>query len=134
MHEIGITVHSGKIVINPSLQKAEEFTIEADPFVYFDLSGTEQKIQCGEKSIAFTYCQVPFIYRLSDTEKVVVFKEDGEEIKLNKLEFEEKISQSIFSREGKIREVKVCLDKNIFEELTSTKSQSSVRTIQSITP
>jgi hypothetical protein len=115
IHEIGIKVHCGKIFINPPLLKAEEFTEKAESFFYYDVSGTEQKIKCSRKSIAFTFCQVPFTYKISNSSKMIVYLQNDERININGLEFEESLSQSIFSREGKIRQVEVFLDKNIFE-------------------
>jgi hypothetical protein len=116
MHEIGIKIKSGKIVIDPYLLKAEEFTNNADTFVYYELSGTEQKIECGKNSIAFTYCQVPFIYRLSTSTKIIAHLQDDKSISINGLELDESLSQSIFSRDGKLRKVEVFLDKEIFVE------------------
>ena len=109
--ELGIQIKSGKIVIHPSLLREDEFLEKEEIFTYYDLTGKEQNINCKKNSFAITYCQVPFIFNLSDTEKIVVFNEDGEEIKLNNLELEEKLSQSIFNREGKIRQVEVFIDK-----------------------
>jgi hypothetical protein len=109
--ELGIQIKSGKIVIHPSLLREDEFLDKEEIFTYYDLTGKEQNINCKKNSFAITYCQVPFIFNLSDTEKIVVFNEDGEEIKLNNLELEEKLSQSIFNREGKIRQVEVFIDK-----------------------
>lgn len=111
IHEIGITVKSGKIIINPSLLKVEEFTKYAHNFIYYDLSGIEQKIKCSKESIAFTFCQVPFIYKLSVDSKIIVRMQNEELINIDKLELGESLSQSIFSREGKIKQVEIFLDK-----------------------
>ncbi len=107
MHEIGIKINSGKIKINPSLLKREEFTEKVGSFVYYDLSGNEQKIKCGKNSIAFTFCQVPFTYKLSNTNKIIVYLNDDKQVSINGLEIEENLSQSIFNREGKIRQIEV---------------------------
>ena len=117
LHEIGITIKSGKIIINPSLLKEEEFAEKAETFFYYDLSGTEQKIKCSKKSIAFTLCQVPFTYTLSNFNKVLVHMKNDKQVSINGLELGERINQSIFGREGKIRQVEVFLDKKIFEKI-----------------
>jgi hypothetical protein len=116
LHEIGITIKSGKIIINPSLVKAEEFTKKAESFVYYDLCGTEQKINCGDKSIAFTFCQVPFTYKLSNASKLIVRMQNDEQIRINGLELGESLSQSIFNRKGNIKQVEVFLDRKILVE------------------
>jgi len=109
-HEIGITIKSGKITINPSLLKEEEFTKKAETFFYYDLSNTEQKITCNKKSIAFTFCQVPFTYSLSNTNSFIVHTKDDKQMSINGLEFGVSLSQSIFSREDKIKRIEVFLN------------------------
>jgi hypothetical protein len=116
MHEIGIAIKSGKIIINPSLLKVEEFTKNAHVFIYYDLSGIEQKIKCSKKSIAFTLCQVPFIFKLSVSSKIIVHFENDDQISINGLDLGEDLSQSIFNRENKVKQVEVFLEKKIFEQ------------------
>lgn len=105
--ELGIQIKSGKILIQPSLLKKEEFLKDEELLIYSDLNLQEQNINCKGNSLAITYCQVPFIYNLSDTEKIVIHKKDGEEITLGSLEIGEDFSQSIFSRDGSIDRVEV---------------------------
>ena len=81
-------------------------------FTYYDLTGKEQKIQCKKNSFATTYCQVPFVYNLSNTEKIILHKANGEEMKLDKLELEDQVSQSIFNRNGEIKRVEVFINDN----------------------
>ena len=96
--------------------KEEESIEKAESFVYYDLSGTEQKMKCAKTSIAFTFCQVPFIYRISVNRKIIVHMKNDERIEIAGLELGEKLSQSIFNREGKIRQVEVVIDKKIFKQ------------------
>lgn len=105
--ELGIQIKSGKILIQSSLLKKEEFLKAEELLTYSDLNLHEQNINCKGNSLAITYCQVPFIYNLSDTEKIVIHKKDGEEITLGSLEIGEDFSQSIFSRDGSIDRVEV---------------------------
>jgi hypothetical protein len=114
--ELGIQIKSGKIIINASLLKADEFTNKADTFVYYDLSGAERKIKCGKNSISFTYCQVPFTFILSDANRMIVHSQNDELINIDGLELGESLSQSIFNREGKIKQVEIFLDKNFSNE------------------
>jgi hypothetical protein len=114
--ELGIQINSGKILFHPTLLSMDEFLEKEDIFAYYDLNGEKQKINCGRNSFAITYCQTPFIYKRSDTGKIVIHKENGEVIKLDNLELDEELSQSIFNRENKIKQVEVYLDKKIFGE------------------
>jgi hypothetical protein len=111
--EIGIKIRDGKIIINPSLLRKEEFLKKEEMFTYYDLTGKEQKIHCRKNSFAITYCQVPFIYNLSNTEKIVVHKANEEVIKLDNLELKEEVSQSIFNRKGEIKKVEVFINDNL---------------------
>ena len=110
MHELGIKIKSGKIIINPSLFKVDEFTEKAESFVYYDLFGNEQKIKCGKSSTAFTFCQVPFVYKLSSFNKIIIYMKNDKQVRINGLEIEESLSQSIFKREGKIKRIEVFLE------------------------
>ncbi|HSL89128.1 MAG TPA: hypothetical protein VK870_07495, partial [Ignavibacteriaceae bacterium] len=105
--ELGIQIRSGKILIHPTLLRKDEFLEKEEIFTYNDLNGKEQKINCKKNSFVITYCQVPFIYKLSDTQKIVVHKKSGEVNDLNSLEISEDFSQSIFNRNGSIDRVEV---------------------------
>lgn len=111
--EIGIKIKSGKILFNPSLLRKNEFLEKEKIFTYYDLNGNEQNINCPKNSFAITYCQVPFIFKLSNTAEVIVSKEDGDEIQFNNLELEEEISQSIFKRTADVYRVEVFIPKDL---------------------
>jgi hypothetical protein len=91
----------------------DEFLDKEEIFTYYDLKGQEQKINCKKNSFAITYCQAPFIYKLSERENVVIHKENGEVIKLDNLELDEELSRSIFQREGEISRVEVFISKDL---------------------
>nr|MCU0406785.1 hypothetical protein [Ignavibacteriaceae bacterium] len=76
--ELGIQINSGKILFHPTLLSMDEFLEKEDIFAYYDLNREKQKINCGRNSFAITYCQTPFIYKRSDTGKIVIHKENGE--------------------------------------------------------
>lgn len=111
--ELGIQIKSGKILIHPTLLRKDEFLQKEEIFSYYDLKGKEQNINCKKNSFAITYCQVPFIFNLSDTAKIVVFNEDGEVINSDGLELDEELSQSIFNRSGEINRVEVFISKDL---------------------
>jgi hypothetical protein len=49
------------------------------------------------------------MYKLSDTEKIVIHKKNGEVIKLDCLEIGKDFSKSIFNRDGSIERIEVYL-------------------------
>lgn len=108
--ELGFHIQTGKILFNTSLLKKDEFLKDEETFSYYDVNGIEQNIKCEKNSFAVTYCQVPFKFQLSDAEKIVVFKMDEKDIEVNQLVLGEDVSQSLFSREGKISRVEVFID------------------------
>ncbi len=112
IHEIGIMIKSGKIIINPSLLKTAEFIEQAEKFRFYDVFGTERTIKCSKKSIAFTFCQVPFIYQLSTKNKIIVHSQNERYMNIGGLDLGLNLSQSIFGREGKITHVEVFFDEN----------------------
>jgi hypothetical protein len=111
--EICIHIEAGKILFNTSLLQKDEFLNDKEIFYYHDLNGIEESIKCDNNSFAFTYCQVPFIYRLSDRTEVVLHKKDKKQIISKKLEIEEKVSQQIFSRNGEIKKVEILIKKDL---------------------
>jgi hypothetical protein len=108
--ELGIQIKSGKIFIHPTLLTKKEFLEKEEIFTYYDLAGNDQSINCKKNSFAITYCQVPFIYKLSDIKQINVHKINGEVIEINGLEIPEELSQSIFNRKGEIKKVEIFFD------------------------
>ncbi|MBK7632242.1 MAG: hypothetical protein IPJ23_16360 [Ignavibacteriales bacterium] len=108
--ELGFHIKAGKILFNTSLLKKDELLKDEETFSYYDVNGIEQKIKCKKNSFGVTYCQVPFIFKLSDTEKLVVYEMDEDKIEMKNLDLGKDISQLIFNREGKISRVEVFID------------------------
>lgn len=110
IRELGIQINSGKILIHPTLLRRDEFLSKKEEFSYYDLKGNEQKINCLKNSFAITFCQVPFLISLSEKEKLVIHKKDGEKIVNDNLELEENLSNHIFQRDGVISLVEVFIN------------------------
>lgn len=111
--ELGVQIKSGRIYFIPSLLIKKEFLEKKEIFTYYDINGKVQKINCSKNSFAITYCQTPFIFRLSNSEKIIVYTENNKVITLDSLEIEEKLSHLIFNRTGKINRVEVFINQNL---------------------
>ncbi len=61
--ELGLRVESGRIVVRPLLLRDDEWTTTAATFGYRDVAGHEAVIALEPGSLAFTFCQVPVVYR-----------------------------------------------------------------------
>jgi hypothetical protein len=105
--ELGLSVQRGRIVLDPSLLKEQEFLREPAAFDYYDTTGSRQRIQLPPGSIGFTYCQTPFVYYLSDPPSVRVTWQDGTITESTELTLDAQTSQSIFDRRNDIRMVEV---------------------------
>lgn len=96
--ELGVIVENGQILFEPTFLRKEEFLTRKGYLKYYNILGEEKSIRLRINSLAFTYCQVPIIYQLSDSPKMEVYFVDGsiEQYKSNVLSKE--ISSDIFSR------------------------------------
>ncbi|MDA3861035.1 MAG: hypothetical protein PF445_07390 [Melioribacteraceae bacterium] len=109
--ELGIHVIKNKIVINHNILKRDEFLLNDESFIYYDVHGKKKNLMISENSLAFTYCQVPFVYQLSDENKIIVYKKNKEQIELRTLVLDEDLSNSIFNRDGNIEKITVSFNK-----------------------
>nr|MBX2820119.1 hypothetical protein [Rhodothermaceae bacterium] len=107
--ELGVRVDGGLIRFEPALLRASEFLTEPAEFEYYDLHNQAKRILLAEHSLGFTYCQVPIIYKKSDTPGIVVTYAEGTEERLGGLELTTSISASLFNRTGDIASVFVNL-------------------------
>ncbi len=107
--ELGVTVHQGVLGFNPILLREAEFLKVPQTFEYRDVHSTIQQLQLEEASLAFTYCQVPVIYTISNSEGITVVHKDSPDLSFNSLELDLTISEKIFSRTGEIDHIKVQL-------------------------
>ncbi|MDJ0832109.1 MAG: hypothetical protein QNJ69_01215 [Gammaproteobacteria bacterium] len=105
--ELGIRVENGAAHFNPCLLRAQEFLREAGSFRYLDVDNQWQEIALPAASLAFTWCQVPFIYQLAGESEVglTVIQQDAEPTRLNAMQLPPAISDQLFKRNGQIRQV-----------------------------
>ena len=109
--ELGVSVVAGKIVFKPSMLQEKEFLNNQKIFRFTDVNKIEQELLLNKDSLCFTYCQVPVIYQLSDTEGLEVVYNDGKHVTSNIMSLDESISKSLFDRTGEVNKVVVSLKK-----------------------
>jgi hypothetical protein len=107
--ELGVRVMEGWIVIDPVLLRAAEFITEARTFEYVGLDNSRHTIDLGPGSLAFTYCQTPFIYRQSRRPAIRIVRADGSVAELEGHTIDRETSAAIFMRSGAVRRVEVDL-------------------------
>ena len=110
-HELGFYVNDGKITFEPTVLRKSEFIDEEKSFKFVNLDNEITYMDLNANSLAFTVCQVPIIYNLSDKEDIKIIANDGGEeiIDGHQLNFEH--SQNIFNRTNFIKAVHVRVSK-----------------------
>ena len=103
--ELGVFVKHGKLYFNPCLLRKEEFLSKETSFEYLSLLRGAQSITIPSNSLAFTYCQVPIIYHISDKNHIEIIFKDGTSSKINALVIDLKTSEKIFKRTGDIVQI-----------------------------
>lgn len=109
--ELGVFVKNGKAIFKPRLLKKSEFLEKAQVFEYVTVNSIKQEIKIDKNQLCFTYCQVPVIYKLSETEKVEVVFNDGSTKSFDTLELDKATSSLLFDRTDKIKHIKVSIIK-----------------------
>ncbi|MFP2997002.1 hypothetical protein ABN763_13885 [Spongiivirga sp. MCCC 1A20706] len=109
--ELGIFVANGQLYFNPSLLRREEFLKRSGTFSYIDLRGNRREIALKNGELAFTYCQVPMVYRLSSKAFIEVLFQDKTSLILEGLSLDKKISKKLFSRNEEIDRINISLIK-----------------------
>jgi hypothetical protein len=107
--ELGVAVQGGRIHFDPLMLRPQEFLDESETFDYYDVDGGAQELKLEPGSLAFTYCQVPVVYRDSEDAAVTIHLADGTQQQIDGLGLDEATSREIFTRSGRIRRLEVAL-------------------------
>ena len=75
--ELGLRVEDGQIVFRPVQLRATEWREAPGTFEYVDVLGDDATVDLPAGSLAFTFCQVPVVYRQADALSVRVVRADG---------------------------------------------------------
>jgi hypothetical protein len=108
MGELGCFVEDGDITFKPTLLRRSEFLAEEREFTYYNVFNEKYHMGLQKDELGYTYCQVPVIYHLSKKDwSLNIHFADGkvENIKGNRVS--KSVSESIFHRNGFIKEVLV---------------------------
>src|ERR1035437_4363502 len=109
MGELGVFVKKGEIYFCPALLRREEFLSEPANFHYYDLTGSARCLRLQPGSLAYTYCQVPVIYRLGRQNGLRIFFNGKPTILCKELRLDVVTSQFIFNRTGRVSRIVVTL-------------------------
>jgi hypothetical protein len=107
--ELGVLVKNGQIHFCPRLLRDEEFVTHQTEFHYYDLAGVKQQLLLKPGELAFTYCQVPVVFRRAGVNSLKLFFVDGSTQQCSQLQLDIKFSRSLFERTGQIERIEACL-------------------------
>jgi hypothetical protein len=105
--ELGIRVDGGAVQFHPALLRQREFVEQERTFRFLDIDDNWQEIPVPAGGLAFTWCQVPIVYELADSQGVTLTLNDGNEQTLDQLNLPPELSTDLFERSGRIRQITV---------------------------
>jgi len=113
--ELGLAVRNGTVRFEPGLLRECEFGVAARPFRFLDVEGRWQELQVPARGLAFTWCQVPIVYRLVDDgpPAMTITHEDGSSRTLATLSLPADLSAELFQRSGRIRGLSLDLPRHL---------------------
>ncbi len=102
MGELGVFVKNGEVHFRPELLRPEEFLTSPTDFAYVDAAGIKRRLRLKAGELAFTYCQVPIIYRRARENSLLVFLAKGAKLPGQELRLGSDTSRLIFERTGQV--------------------------------
>ena len=104
-------VSEGSLQFNPVLLRKEEFLKKPGTFEYRDIKGQVKQIELEAGSVAFTYCQIPIVYKSSSKKGLRIVMGNEETLKMDTLDLGSDLSRKVFRRTGQIDQITVSFDK-----------------------
>jgi hypothetical protein len=113
--ELGLRVAGGAVRFDPRLLRACEFLPAPRQFRFLDVSGEWQELTVPASALAFTWCQVPIVYRVRDEGRpvLVIAMRDGRTETLPQLSLPADLSSEIFRRSGEVRQISLDLPREM---------------------
>ena len=103
--ELGVRVTKGVLKFDPTILRSVEFLTSPQTFHYVSVTGEACDILLEKDSLAFTYCQVPIIYKKSKTESTEVVFQSGESQTFSSNQLDESLSSALFQRTNTINKI-----------------------------
>lgn len=105
--ELGVQIRNGILAFDPSMLKKDEFVTESHSFDFINVFQETEQVALEPKSLFFTYCQVPIIYKLSENQSIDVEFKNGTSKSFQHLSLDQTISDLIFHRTGEVKKITV---------------------------
>ena len=106
--ELGVFVKDGKLCFNPCLLRKDEFLEESKVFDYVDVHSKDKQLKVAANSICFTYCQVPIVYQLAESNGLEIVDKNGvATTNFDSWNLDLKSSQQVFGRTGEVVQISI---------------------------
>jgi hypothetical protein len=107
--ELGICIDAGAVSFVPRLLREREFVTEPRSLRYLDVNDQWQELSVPAAGLAFTWCQVPLVYRLDDDAEpsLTITRDDGTRQTLPGMALPAQQSAELFLRNAKIRQLEL---------------------------
>ena len=110
--EFGVKMNDGKLQFNPVLLHKNQFLSTEKNVEFIGLDGSKNTISLEQNSLAFTYCQVPVVYKIANSNQLHILYQDGSTEINQSLELNEFQSKDVFQRTGKIKQIEVSISES----------------------
>ena len=107
-------MRAGCVNFDPKLLRPQEFAGQASVLRYLDLDNDWREVDVPENALAFTWCQVPIVYQLSEQgESGLIAELSGDEYyESADMALSEELSRELFERSGRIQRIRLTLNTN----------------------
>ncbi len=106
--ELGLEVRNGILAFNPLILKRGQFLTEPCQVEFVDVHGIRNTLHLPEKTLFFTYCQVPIVYELGTQESIEVELADGSKRTSSICQLTHDETKEVFHRTGAVDSITVC--------------------------
>ena len=109
--ELGVKINKGKLQFQPTILQKKEFILQEQEVVFVTVDGKQNPIVLPKESLAFSFCQVPIIYKIAAENQIELHYADGSNSVFQSLELDADTSKKIFQRTNEIVQVVVSINK-----------------------
>jgi len=113
--ELGVFVDEGCLHFMPYLLREKEFISTSEVFNFFSIEQEHKKITLQEGSLAFTFCQVPIVYKKGGDDTIEIHYKNGKKTKSEGMRIDELTSNEIFERRSNIEQLTVNINSSILK-------------------
>lgn len=107
--EMGVEISHGMLCFKPTLLKPDSFLSTPQDFEFYNVEGGLQILPLNADSQCFTLCQVPVIYRKSNSSGMIVVFENGDVHQQKSNCLSRELTSKIFSRTSEVHHIEVFL-------------------------